>query len=268
MDTANLLPQFEQAQQLSAEAFRFLKKINEKELDSDDDSGHMGQSLQLILQFRLDTQDILVRLLHIERMVLSWLGIELMAGSSLNLDRIRYALGKEDLNSLLYNLSNLIDRLLKVTHKYQEKQDFYKSHQKALSKGAGRVPKYLNNLSNAHQKQQKSLQLIKSLEQELHYLEKYEAKGPVLDHIAALEGPINKFYQACRNGLEYSFSLYHLFEKKYCLVENITQTINRADKVLHQLENNLKPENQPATPQETLEARARKKRMGHFFSGL
>ncbi len=270
MSTARTFPQIEEARRLSAEAFRFLKKIEKDELESDDDSGHMGRALQLVLQYRLDTQDMLLKLLHIERMVLSRLGIEPMAGSSLNIERISYALGKEDLKSLLYNLSQLVDRLLKVTQVQRRNLDFYQTHQKILSQHAGKHPKYIHDLNHAYQKQRESLEQVKSLECELQYLEKHEAKGPVLDHIAALEGPINKFYQATLNGLEYAFSLYHLMEKKYCVIETILHTVKRAEKLLHQIEakQNLQQHQPAPTPQETLEERARKKRLRPFFSGL
>jgi len=80
-----------------------------------------AQLLQLLLQFRLDTQSAIAKLLKIEHGLLHILGIGSLESAHINIERMKYALGDTDLESILHALNRLVHALLLVANRTYEK---------------------------------------------------------------------------------------------------------------------------------------------------
>ena len=104
----------------------------------------------------------------------------------------------------------------------------------------------------------------------LKQLTKRGTIGPVLDHIHAVKGPISQFYQAIQNGLAVSYHLYqktgHSLQKDHSLSHAFKQIESLAAHIpsLYQSQQPLLKLSKPADSN-TLDARAAKRRLGHFF---
>ena len=97
-----------QAQQALSDSQALLKKAlddSNPDNSSEDSTTSSVQILQLILQYRLDTQDALARLLQLDHGLLLILGIEPHQTFQINLERMKFALGNDDLHHILYSLS-------------------------------------------------------------------------------------------------------------------------------------------------------------------
>ena len=93
--------------------------------------------------------------------------------------------------------------------------------------------------------------------------------GPVLDHIAALRGPVSQFFQAVQNGLELTHELY---EKTYITIEldnTLEALLQQAALVLKQMPPMYQPQHffTPAkvNTSDQLEQQASIKRLKPFF---
>ena len=228
------------------------------------------RTLQLVLQFRLDTQDALQKLFRFNQGIWQILGVSPQSSSSANLERLAFALGKSDLQHALSMLNRLIDSLLRILQRYYSKQSVPTNRKSALmqrpANTSWRHPKMVRLVE-----QQKSFNFIlNQLTNSLESLSGAPAVGPVLDYICKLEGPISHFYQALQNGLVLSEGLYKQLEETCQLTKQMDELIHQANLVLeqsHQLFETPKlfyPTKKLSSSQE-LEERAAEKRLGHFF---
>ena len=267
-----------QQKKLIEEAGDYLRRIQDDltqivnypdDEESDSEEGTL-RTLQLVLQFRLDTQDALQKLFQFNQDIWQILGISPRNSSTINLERLAFALGKNDLQHALSMLNRLIDSLLRILKRY---------HSKQLSPMNSQRPVMLppKNTSMRYQKMvfvvehQKSFNFI--LDQLTKSLEATAAEpivGPVLDHICKLEGPISHFYQALQNGLVLSEGLYKQLEETCQLTKQMDELIHQANLVIQQSHQLLEtprlfhPTKVLSTSQQ-LEDRASEKRLGHFF---
>ena len=72
--------------------------------DESDESGI--QLFQLVLEYILDSQSALARLFQMEQLLFQILGIEPLSSFNVNLERAAYALGSDDLNDILSQLTS------------------------------------------------------------------------------------------------------------------------------------------------------------------
>lgn len=228
------------------------------------------RTLQLVLQFRLDTQDALQKLFRFNQGIWQILGISPQNSSSANLERLAFALGKSDLQHALSMLNRLIDSLLRILQRYYSKQSIPTHRKPALmqrpANTSWRYPKMVRLVE-----QQKSFNFIlNQLTNSLESLAGEPAVGPVLDYICKLEGPVSHFYQALQNGLVLSEGLYKQLEETCQLTKKMDELIHQANLVLEQSHQLFEaprlfyPTKKLSSSQE-LEERAAEKRLGHFF---
>lgn len=237
----------------------------------EDSSMSRAQILQLILQYRLDSQDALAKLLQLEHGVLQALGIAPQQSSKINLERMMYALGHDDLRHILSSLNQLVSALLRVVHRYQ--QTLNNTSRKKNSQLSLNVnPKYttvVNRLKKTTVLQIRFMSFIDIINN-LDEWNKLAAIGPVFDHIAALRGPISQFYQAIQNGFELTLNLYGKINKEAQLETHLDHLLQQTESVLKQMPLMIQPHHffTPVREDsaERLEQRASIKRLGHFFN--
>lgn len=227
------------------------------------------QLVQLVLQYRLDSQTALARLFQVNKLLFQILGIEPQSSFNVNLERMAYALGSNDLHHVLYSLSQLVNSLSLIANRY--KKTLGKEYQqKQNAQSQQKHPKLYGKLQKAITFQKHFTYLIEKMSDSLHELKKGDIIGPILDHIAALRGPISQFFQAEQNGLELSYNLYQQINVSPHLTHTISTVLEQANLVLKEL---------PPSPQhyhlftpakvqtsEKLEQRASMKRLGNYFA--
>lgn len=227
-------------------------------------------TLQLVLQYRMDGQDAMVKLMQIEESLLQLLGVEHLASKFLNLENLAYALSSEDFKVLLSDLNALIDKLLKIIHKYQMQHRHYIENKQPEKQNTAR-----KSLQQKVQKlsfmQRQLINQLAKIQQDLNLFFQVETLGPVRDHIVALRGPISRFYQLILSGLKQSQELYRHLNPEPTMSMTLEPILGKANETLQQMalqsvkNHYFKPQEAPAIKPSSLEARAEKKRLGHFF---
>lgn len=239
------------------------------------DSNHFSTEetifiIQLVLELRLNTQDALAIILDLNQDILSFLGIQPQQSSNINLDRMAYAVGHEDLKELINILSLVVGSFSKLLARYQQKtQASFKSKAQAAKKT---LP-FLNALKKAVDYQKQFILCINSLHTQIKQLIKHQDVGPLYDDIAALRGPINQFHQALMNGLGKTKQLYMVVNKDKALQLNMGALLKKVEATFKQLpstnsinQNYHIRQFDNGFTSEQLEARSRAKRMRPFFS--
>lgn len=242
--------------------------VNESEVEIEMASPEEeARCLQLILEYRLSNQDALVSLLNLDKHLLYILGIQPQHSAQTNLERLTYALGGDDLKQILHALSQLVEHLLRIAQRYQTQQKKYLNNKQKSE----RIVKIINGMQTIALKQLIFLDSIHALEKNIVQLLKFEAIGPIHDHIAGLRGPISQFYQAILNGLQESQLLYQQVNKNQPVHLAFDLLLKKADDVLQQMPSLYQPQPHyslghftPKTSQQ-LEERAATKRMRPFF---
>ena len=238
---------------------------------SDESTMHGANRLQLILQYRLDTQDTLAKLLQIDHGLLQILGVEPQHSSKINIERMRFALGQDDLSHVLYSLSQLVHSLMLIANRYRENQSKFaqqKSNQLSQRATTSHL-KVTGHLQKAVTLQRLFIASLTEISNTLDEGNKTAEIGPVLVHISALRGPVSQFYQAVQNGLELTHDLY---EKTYETVEldnTLEELLHQAGDVLKQIPPMYQPQHffSPAKEacEDQLENKASSKRLKQFF---
>lgn len=230
-----------------------------------------ARALQLILQYRLDTQDALVQLVQINQSILNILGIDSHQSSKVNIERIAFALGHDDLSHLLHALSELLDLLLRMAYRAEQaKEHHFKegaSHKKTKNSKNG----VFAVLNQAKEKQKEFISNLERLNHNLMQLTKRAAVGPVLDHVQAIRGPVSQFFQSMQNGMSLSHGLYTKVYQDGLFGASLTTILNQAKHVVGQVPSTYQKKGAMFTAKksistDTLERRAARKRMRHFFS--
>ncbi len=258
-----------------SESQAILKKLLEDNDDSSS-SGDFGteqvQILQLILQYRLDTQDALVKLLQLDHGLLQFLGISKHHGAQINMERMKYALGNDDLRHILYSLSQLVNSLLRIAYRYQQSlnKNTKQKTPKNTFKNSEIYTKTVLLLKKAITHQIKFSSLIEDIQYNLDEWNKLAAIGPIYDYIAAIQGPISHFFQAIQNGFELTHSIYQKTNTEIQLESNLNNLLHSIENMLGNFPPTYQPQHffQPlpnAVPTERLEQRAAAKRLGNFF---
>ncbi len=224
--------------------------------------------LQLLFRYRLSAEDALVSLMHLDKHLLYILGIEPHQSQKMNLDRMSYALGMDDLKAIMHALNKLLDYLVHIANRYQLQHQ----NRLDLKNKARKEPKLIESLQKLVTHQLVLTEELKRLEQELSLLIKYEALGPVLDHIAALRGPVSQFYQALQHGLMVTKTLYEQLNLQQHFITELNETLSKAHQVLTNMPSLLHPQPHYALGHfseknsDELEQRATYKRLRPFFN--
>lgn len=225
------------------------------------------RSMQLVLQYRLDTQNALNQLGHLQQYLLQLLGIESKHSAEFNMERLAFALGSDDLQHILSMLNHLVDSLLRIIAQNQQKQIL--DRKKALEKTKNL--KQIDLLIKVMSKQKSFSSKISELKIALESIGGAPQPGVVYDHIAALQGPVSRFAQALQHGLILSGGLYQQLQQKSHLQYHLADTIHKTEQILQNL--HYQPEQQRLFKTalennkiESLEARASARRLSNFFN--
>ena len=267
--STNLDPLIHDATLYLHETKSILGKLPQIATDDEDSSdGEKILTIQLILQYRLSGEDALSFLLKIDQNLLYLLGIQPQHSAKMNIDRLAYAVGNEDLRQLLTILGTLASSLSKIIARYKSSHTSFSFKDKKPQK-QHMMTKALAQLLD---KQKQFLDVLQKLNLEIEHLLKLQASGPILDHIATLRGPISQFSQAIIDGLEQAKQLYHQVNKTPLLDYQLDTLLKKTDQVLHSIPSPYNPHphypikqfDHPMTS-EQLEQRAAAKRLRPFF---
>lgn len=225
------------------------------------------RTMQLILQYRLDTQGALYQVAKLQQYLLQLLGIEAKHSAEFNIERLAYALGSEDLHQILNLLNNLVDALLRIIAHYQNQQSLdRKKTQEQLKK-----TRFVEAMVHVMEKQKSFTASINQLKLALEDIGGAPQAGVIYNHIAALEGPISRFELALQHGMILSGGFYQQLQKKSNLEFMLADTIQKADQALHTMNHHpeqqrlFTPVKEPAQS-ERLEEWAATRRLSNFFN--
>lgn len=264
---ANLM---QQAQEALSESNQLLETFATEWQQSSDhplDDIENIRTIQLILQYRLDTQNALSKLSSLQQYLLQLLGIEPLHSLEVNIERMGYALGSDDLHQILAMLNQLVDALLRILAHHMQHQIL--DRKKAMERLKNL--KHIDIMVKVMEKQKTFVAKMEQLKLALEDVGGAPHPGIIYDHISALEGPISRFYQALQNGLILSGGLYQQMHLQPHLEYQLADTLQKTDQMLQNLD--LHHENQrlftPSlenTDPQRLEERASAKRLGNFFN--
>lgn len=233
----------------------------EDEASSDDDK---ILNIQLTLQYRLSCEDALGLLLSMDHNLLYYLGIQPQHSAKMNMDRLAYAVGNEDLKQILNILAILAGSLSKIVARYKNTHTSFGLGDKSLKKNHLVTKEFSKLLS----KQNRFLEVLHRLDSEIEQFIKLQAGEPIFDYIAALRGPISHFHQAIMNGLEQGKRLYLQVNKTPLLDCQLQTVLRETEQVLHLMPVHpnypMKHFDNPVKS-EQLEQRAAAKRLRPFF---
>lgn len=226
------------------------------------------QQLQLILQYRLDTQDALAKILQMHQGLLQMLGITPQQSSKMNLDRLEYALGNDDLHQILGALSLLVHSLSRVAHRYQ--QSLKKASIQRQAKPALREPQYEARFQKAVVSQKEFLRLIDLIQLQLAKPSN-EPNSQTHAHTDTTELRIKteKWFNLLKNNLKLSHQCYEKINKTLGLDHQLSPLLKKVDMILEQLPAMNQPHpffTPPPLNITELEQRASAKRLRPFFN--
>jgi hypothetical protein len=264
---------------LMIDAQVFLDEINlilNALLQAEDDTDNGGSSdddkilsIQLTLQYRLSCEDALSYLLKLDHNLLYSLGIQPQQSAKINMDRLAYALGNDDLKQILNVLAILTGSLSKILTRHKNQHASFSLNKRKPQK----QQLIAKELSRILTKQKQFMDLLYKLDPEIEQLLKLQAGEPVYDYIAALRGPISHFHEAIIHGLDQAEQLYHHLNKTPLVDYQLNTLIKEAEHVLQLLPSTfnsysnhpIKQFEHPKTTSEQLEQRAAAKRLRPFF---
>lgn len=238
--------------------------LNTKDLSDEDKI----IAIQLVLQYRLSCEDALSFLLKMDHNLLYFLGIQPQHSAEMDLDRLAWAIGNEDLKQILSLLAILTGSLSKLVSRYKNTHASFALKDKRPQK-QHILARELTSLLN---KQKQLSEILEKLDLDIEQLVKLQAAGPVFDHIAALRGPISHFHQAIIHGLGQAEQLYHQLNITPVLDYQLNSLIKDTQQVLHSMPAAFTPHSNHPIKQfdhpmssEQIEQRATAKRLRPFF---
>lgn len=241
---------------------------------SEESTTTQAQMIELVLQYRMDSQNSLAKLLQIDHGLLQILGISSLNSSGINLERMQFALGHDDLLYILNALGQLIHSLLRMAQRAQQNLDRTSKQKQRLNhlptKTNTRLARCCERLQKAVVEQELFVSSLTDISNYLDEWNKLAAIGPVLDHIAGLRGPICEFFETIQQGLELTKSIYETISPELQLDLKLDAILEQAESLLKHipmvyLPNHFFSPTESNTP-EKLEERASLRRLGHFFN--
>ena len=184
-----------------------LSKLLQVTTDTDNEGSSDEDNIlkiQLTLQYRLSCEDALGFLLKLDHNLLYLLGIQPQQSAKMNLDRLAYAVGNEDLKQILNILAILTGSLSKIVARYKNTHTSFALQDRSPQKHQVITKEF----SKLVVKQNQFLEVLHELDAEMEQLIKLQVGEPLLDYIAALRGPIFHLHQAIIHDLEQGKQLY------------------------------------------------------------
>lgn len=248
-----------------------LSKLLQITTDTEDDGSSDEDKMlkiQLVLQYRLSCEDALNFLLKLDHNLLYYLGIQPQQPAKMNMDRLAYAVGNEDLKQILNILALLTGSLSKIVARYKSTHTSFALR----DRGSQKHHVIIKEFSRLVSKQNQFVEVLHKLDSEMEQIIKLQAGEPIFDYIAALRGPISHFHQAIMNGLQQGKQLYLQVNKAPLLDYQLNNLLRETEQVLHLMPSTYNPHpNSPMkqcdhpTTSEQLEQRAAAKRLRPFF---
>jgi hypothetical protein len=243
-----------------ADSQKYLNEVQSallSDIEIDDDLAH--RLLQLTLQYRLDKEDVIKKLLRVNRNLCHALGINESNSTKKSLDVAAELLGSDNLHrelSLLGGLWRELNKALSLTEKSKRLQlEEKKRRERILSKIKHGEDKEEATLSSEKRKKisAKERALYYSMKDAIGHQEyfslnleqlseayhKYEGLpqfGLIYDYLAKLKGPISEFHVALQNGIGTSDAIINNLSKRLGITHdkaNVKQLLLRTNKALH-----------------------------------
>lgn len=238
--------------------------------EADEEDGLHG--LQLLLQYRLDCQDALKQLFQIQQSLWQILGLSPNLPGWVNMERLEYALGSDDLHLALSMLNQLAEALLRLI---QRKIRAQKHRQQLQTSSRSEAPvekpvkEELAKIKRADQHIKALNKHLMAIAGSLAGMKNAPCTAQTLDHITKLQGPVNEYYLAIQHGLVFAGGLQQRVNHRLAVDRGLQAVLHKANQAL---EASL-PQQTPArlfTPvkdisAQDLQERAATKRMGHWF---
>lgn len=234
------------------------------ETGSDGSIESQARILQLILEYRLYGQDILAELLALDHHLLYILGIQPQHTAAINMERIAYALGRDDLKEILHALSQLVDALLRIARRYQKHQERTLTRpMKTEVKGS----RWVVAMQRLVENQKSFLLLTKEMNEMMSVIQQQNDDVIMLN----LKEQTLQLQNIVQNQLTQAQNLYHKFHASDTLMPSLTHLLQKADSLLQIMPSLYQPmpHYQPGLfhnkSTEELEQRAAAKRLRPFF---
>ena len=196
--------------------------------------------LQLILAYRLNGIDTLSKLLNIDQQLLYVLGIQPQHSMQMNMDRLTYALGSNDLKQILHALSKLVDHLLHIASRHQQQHESINQHRNKNKKSKG--ADLLLGMQKIIVQQNIFIPIINSCHENMKNILTLEKYGPVHDRIAGLRGALLQLQQTLLEGLAQANELYYQVNKTQSLNHSLEVLLEQAETVLKQMPSLFHPQ--------------------------
>lgn len=213
--------------------------------------------LQLVLQYRLDKEDVIQKLLRLNNRLCHAIGINEQNSNKQSLDIAAHMIGKDNLLKELAALGGLwreLNKALALTEKSKRLQQeekrrrariLSKLKQKyGLTKESGFVEKehkisakeraLYYSMKDAVGHQEYFRLNIEQLTEAYHQYEGIPKFGHIYDYLAGLKGPISQFHQAVMHGLAKSDAIFQQLTKRLkmtnekILLNNVLLRLNKA----------------------------------------
>lgn len=240
------------------------------EAEEDDDDIGTLRTLQLVLQYRLDTQDALQQIFGFSHSLWQILGVSKQHSNSVNFERLSFALGSEDLHHVLAMLNRLIDSLLRILKRYYSKPSL--AFGKPVLKPVPATQSVLHKkMSHVVDTQKTVNALIDKICLSVTLKPKEPVSSAVFDAYDQLQAPIPRLIEAMGKGMALSGGVYaqcalncELAPKLENLIQKADYVITHAPQLMSKPPLLFKPTKELSNTEE-LEARAAEKRLGRFF---
>ncbi len=236
------------------------------------------QFFQLVLQYRLDKEDVIKKLLRVNGQHCAALGIHINHSAKKNLDTAAHLLGSDNLHrelALLSNLAHKLNKLLslsdKAKHAHAEERRQYerlirlireKGHligdkHEAIKVGNKYRKRACRGIAEIHDAIafQESFQLnIEQLAESFHAYEGLPKFGLIHDYLAGIKGPISQFHQLELSGITVSEELVISvgnqlkLDRQTLTTQQLVHKLNKVidDSCRHHIEYNRDVQNQKA----------------------
>ena len=241
--------------------------LKENTSPSENTTTDTPQRLQLILQYRLDTQDALAKLLQLNQGLMQILGITPQQSAQMNLDRLEYAVGNDDVHQILSALSQLVHSLSRVAYRYQ--QSLKKASLQKQTRPVLKEIKFDIRIQKTITYQKEFLKLLAVIQDQWVKPSESNTAKPSLETLRALRIITEKWFIMLQNNLKLSHQYYKKTNEPLKLDHQLNTLLQKVEMILEQ----LPPMNQPyhffTPPQHNLtelEQRASAKRLRPFFN--
>lgn len=216
--------------------------------------------MQLVLQYRLDKEDVIKKILHVNQQHCAALGIDIHQSTKKNLDTAAHLLGSDNLlhelgylSKLCHKLNKLLasldktkramreekaqwERLIERLHDKQHSLDLTDISAKKSKSRESRYQHLIRILYDAIYFQESFKENVEQLAESFHAYEGLPKFGLIHDYLAGIKGPISQFHLLEQSGIGLSDNLMHVAAKKFNLKPeklNEKQLLHKLNEVIN-----------------------------------